>query len=222
MARKIIIKKSLFLAVGSLERLPDFSLLHTKMKNFSMTLIPSLKKLINEYAILASLAELNLEQEEKLCEILEQASQDEIVAFWISEVDYILGKSSGLLNPEDLNYYEDQKAGIREHLWSNLKCIDIDDSQYLQTILASLAELNLEQEEKLCEILEQASQDEIVAFWISQVDYILGESLGLLKPEDLNYYEDQKAGIREHLWSNLKCIDIDDSQYLQTIKSEPE
>ncbi|NEP85521.1 MAG: hypothetical protein F6K18_01035 [Okeania sp. SIO2C2] len=46
-----------------------------------MTLTPSLKKLINEYAVLASLPELNLEQEEKLGEILEQASEDEIVAF---------------------------------------------------------------------------------------------------------------------------------------------
>ncbi|MDY7007696.1 MAG: hypothetical protein SWX82_28105 [Cyanobacteriota bacterium] len=127
-------KIKLLLLDSYIEELSGFSLLHTETKNCSMTLTASLKKLINKYAMLASLPELNLEQEEKLGEILEQASEDEIVAFWISEVDYILGKSSGLLKPEDLNYYEDQKAGIREHLWSNLKFIDIDDSQYLQTI----------------------------------------------------------------------------------------
>jgi len=93
-----------------------------------MNLIPSLKKVINEYAILASLPELNLEQEEKFSEILEQASQNEILSFWISEVDYILGESLGLLNPEDLNYYEDKKAILREHWLSNLKFLDIDNS----------------------------------------------------------------------------------------------
>ncbi|GGA54082.1 hypothetical protein [Okeania sp. KiyG1] len=54
-----------------------------------MTLTPNLKKLINESVILASLSELNLEQEEQLGEILEQASQKEILAFSISEVDYL-------------------------------------------------------------------------------------------------------------------------------------
>ncbi|NEP80377.1 MAG: hypothetical protein F6K39_20730 [Okeania sp. SIO3B3] len=92
----------------------------------SMTLTLSLKKLINEYIKLASLPELNLEQEEKLGEILEQASQNEILSFWISEVDYILGESLGLLKPEDLNYYEDQKALLREHFFSDLKPLDID------------------------------------------------------------------------------------------------
>lgn len=93
-----------------------------------MTLTPSLKKLINEYAMSAYLHELNPEQEEKLSEILEQASQNEILAFWISEVDYILGESLGLLKPEDLNYYEDQKPLFMEHWLSNLQCLDIDNS----------------------------------------------------------------------------------------------
>ncbi|NEO57499.1 MAG: hypothetical protein F6K54_33175 [Okeania sp. SIO3B5] len=96
-------------------------------KHFSMALTPSLKKLINEYAILASLPELNLEQEEKLGEILEQANQNQILAFWIAEVDYILGESLGLLKPENLNYYEDQKAVLREHFSSDLTYLDIDE-----------------------------------------------------------------------------------------------
>ncbi|GGA54075.1 hypothetical protein [Okeania sp. KiyG1] len=96
--------------------------------NYSMTLTLSLKKLINEYVRLASLPELNLEQEEKLGEILEQASQNEILSFWISEVDYILGESLGLLKPEDLNYYEDQKALLKEQFFSNLKPLDINKS----------------------------------------------------------------------------------------------
>ncbi|NEP80376.1 MAG: hypothetical protein F6K39_20725 [Okeania sp. SIO3B3] len=54
-----------------------------------MTLTLNLKKLINEYVILASLSELNLEQEEQLSEIFEQVSQKEILAFWISEVGYL-------------------------------------------------------------------------------------------------------------------------------------
>lgn len=93
-----------------------------------MTLTPSLKKLINEYAMLSSLPELNLEQEKQLGEVLDQASQNEILAFWISELDYILGEGLGLLKPEDFNYYEDQKALFREHCLSNLKCSDIDNS----------------------------------------------------------------------------------------------
>ena len=96
--------------------------------NYSMTLIPSLKKLINEYVRLASLPELNLEQEEKLSEILEQASQNKILNFWISEVDYILGESLGLLKPEDLNYSEDKKALLRGIFFSDIKYLDINDS----------------------------------------------------------------------------------------------
>jgi len=99
-----------------------------KTANFSMTLTPSLKKLINEYVRLASLPELNLEQEEKFSEILEQASHNKILAFWISEVDYILGESLGFLKPEDLSYYEDQKALLREHFLNKIKCLDIDNS----------------------------------------------------------------------------------------------
>ncbi|MGD1716613.1 hypothetical protein [Dapis sp. BLCC M172] len=103
-------------------------------KNCPMTLTSSLKQLINEYAMLSSLPELNLEQEEKLGEILEQASENEIMAFWISEVDYILGESLGLLKPEDLNYYEDQKAILREHFWSDIK-IDSSDTYKLENHL---------------------------------------------------------------------------------------
>ncbi|NER07745.1 MAG: hypothetical protein F6K17_36875 [Okeania sp. SIO3C4] len=98
-----------------------------QIKNFSMALTPSLKKLINEYAILAFLPELNLEQEEKLGEILEEANQNQILAFWIAEVDYIFGESLGLLKPEDLNCYEDQKAVLREHFFSDLTYLDIDE-----------------------------------------------------------------------------------------------
>ncbi|NEQ37714.1 MAG: hypothetical protein F6K40_16155 [Okeania sp. SIO3I5] len=84
--------------------------------------------LINEYVRLACLPELNLKQEEKLGEILEQVSQNKILAFWISEVDYILGESLGLLKPEDLNYYEDQKSLLRAYFLNDIKCLDIDES----------------------------------------------------------------------------------------------
>lgn len=121
-----IFNSSVFVECLELEQL-DFPLLHTKIKNFSMTLTPSLKKLINEYAILAFLPELNLEQEEKLGEILDQANQNQILGFWIAEVDYILGESLGLLKSENLNSYEDQKAVLREHFSSYLTYLDLDE-----------------------------------------------------------------------------------------------
>ncbi len=86
-----------------------------KPKDCFTTLSASSEKLIIEYAMLASLTELNRQQEEKLSEILEQASQSETIAFWIAEVDHILGHSLGFLKPQDRHSYEDQKAWLREH-----------------------------------------------------------------------------------------------------------
>ncbi len=85
------------------------------------TLSPQLEKLIYEYAWLASLPELNQQQAELLGEILEQASQSEIIAFWIAEIDHILGHPLGLLKPQDRHSYEDQKARLREHFVEDQK-----------------------------------------------------------------------------------------------------
>ncbi|MDJ0517356.1 MAG: hypothetical protein QNJ74_14265 [Trichodesmium sp. MO_231.B1] len=92
-----------------------------KPKDCFTTLNPELEKLIHEYARLASLPELNQQQAELLGEILEQASQSEIIGFWIAEVDHFLGHPLGLLKPQDRHSYEDQKARLREHFFEDQK-----------------------------------------------------------------------------------------------------
>jgi len=98
-----------------------------KLTDFFTTLSPKLEKLITEYARLAALPELNEQQAEQLGQILEQASQSEIIAFWIAEIDHILAHSLGLLEPQDCHSYDDQKALLREHFVREGKYLPADE-----------------------------------------------------------------------------------------------
>ena len=80
---------------------------------------PELKIMLLEYYELASLYHLSEQQEERLSQILEQATCSEILAFWIAEIDHILSHKLSLLELEDRKSYQDQKAFLREYLTAN-------------------------------------------------------------------------------------------------------
>ena len=72
--------------------------------------------LVSEYAKLASLLTLSEQQKIRLQEILDLSVEDEILNFWITEVDHIISHKLGFLNKNSIQDYQNQKALLREHL----------------------------------------------------------------------------------------------------------
>ncbi len=72
--------------------------------------------LAGEYAKLASLLTLSEQQEIRLQEILALAVEDEVLNFWITEIDHIISHKLGVLNNDSIQDYQNQQALLREHL----------------------------------------------------------------------------------------------------------
>ncbi|MEL7034598.1 MAG: hypothetical protein AAFO04_03105 [Cyanobacteria bacterium J06592_8] len=80
---------------------------------------PHLQKVMQQYWKLANLRTLSDRQQEKLAQILELATESEILAFWIAEIDHIIGHKRGVLETEDRVSYNNQQALLREYLMLN-------------------------------------------------------------------------------------------------------
>jgi hypothetical protein len=76
---------------------------------------PAVMKRVLEYANLAALPQPSAQQEERLGEILAKAVDDEVLSFWITEVDHLLGHYLNLLDEDDRESYQDQQALLREY-----------------------------------------------------------------------------------------------------------
>jgi murein L,D-transpeptidase YcbB/YkuD len=75
--------------------------------------------------------------------------------------------------------------------------------------LASKPELSSEEADRLNEMLYVAESTKILSFWLSEIDYRIGQRLGLLNDHYYHQYEDMKAFLREYLASlNLEASDI--------------
>ncbi len=84
--------------------------------SYSDSCSQSLTKVFEEYLQLSSLNCLTSEQEERLAMILEQAETNDELAFLLSEGDQIIGDRCGLLDNENLDYYNDQFAWLQEEI----------------------------------------------------------------------------------------------------------
>lgn len=71
--------------------------------------------LVLEYAKLASLPRLSELEESRFEEILTVAEDNEIVHFWLTEIDHVLGHYLGLLDEDDRESYRDQQAVMKEY-----------------------------------------------------------------------------------------------------------
>ncbi|WP_413164832.1 hypothetical protein ACL6C3_01895 [Capilliphycus salinus ALCB114379] len=80
---------------------------------------PHLQKVVLQYWELACLPYLSDKQQEQLAEILERATESEVLTFWIAEIDHIIAHKLGLLNPEERTSYQNQQALLREYLAIN-------------------------------------------------------------------------------------------------------
>jgi hypothetical protein len=73
-------------------------------------------KLALEYARLASLPQLSEKDANRLEEILAIANHIDILNFWITEVDHILGHHLDLLDEDNRESYQDQQALLKDYV----------------------------------------------------------------------------------------------------------
>jgi hypothetical protein len=74
-----------------------------------------IKAIALEYAHLASQPNLLPQQADRLGEILTIAVENNILSFWLAEIDHILGHYLNILDDAARRSYEDQQALLREH-----------------------------------------------------------------------------------------------------------
>ena len=81
---------------------------------------PEIMQIAQEYGRLAAIRNPSEAEADRLGEILEMASQDCLLSFWIEEADHLLGHDLGLLDEHDRESYQDQQALLREHQGNSL------------------------------------------------------------------------------------------------------
>jgi hypothetical protein len=77
-------------------------------------------KLAQEYEKISVLENLSNLEADRLVEILEIAESNSQLNSLISEIDFCLAFKKGYLNENSINYYESQRAKLRESLKINL------------------------------------------------------------------------------------------------------
>jgi hypothetical protein len=77
---------------------------------------PEVMQLALEYANLAALPIPLEQQADRLGEILEQAMDNRVLSFWITEIDHMLGHHLGLLDEDARESYRDQQVLLREYV----------------------------------------------------------------------------------------------------------
>jgi hypothetical protein len=75
-----------------------------------------MKQIILEYAKLAALHNPSEQEADKLERILDLALDNELLSFWIVEIDHLLGHQLGLLDEEHREHYKDQESLLKEYL----------------------------------------------------------------------------------------------------------
>ena len=184
-------------------KLKEFLSVNQTVESYQLT--PKQKSLIQEYSKLANLSELSESNAERMGEILEMAESDDLLSSWIEKIDEKISENNGLFSEENLDYYENEKARIKEFLPVNetLKSYQLtaEKKSLIQEYskLANLPELSESNADRMGEILEMAESDDLLSFWIEKIDEEISERLGLFSEENLDYYENQKARIKEFL-----------------------
>lgn len=77
---------------------------------------PEIWEILLEYHRLASSHRLSQEEETRLGRILDRACANEVMTFWIGEIDYLIGKNLGLFTPQNCHSYYNQQAQLKEYL----------------------------------------------------------------------------------------------------------
>ncbi|MGD1704309.1 hypothetical protein, partial [Dapis sp. BLCC M229] len=95
-------------------KIKEFLPVNQTLESYQLT--PKQKSLIQEYSKLANLPELSESEADRIGEILEMAESDNLLSSWIEKIDEEISENNGLFSEENLDYYENQKAKIKEFL----------------------------------------------------------------------------------------------------------
>lgn len=76
---------------------------------------PEVMKLVLKYATLTALSSRSESDDDCIGKILEVAGYNEVLSFWIVEVDHFLGHTLGLLNEDSRESYRNQQALLRDY-----------------------------------------------------------------------------------------------------------
>jgi murein L,D-transpeptidase YcbB/YkuD len=89
---------------------------------------------VMDYCRLSSSPNLSEEDADRLEAIMAEAESDEVLNFWLIEVDQILARKLGLLDAEHSASYADQQAWLREYLVPQIQ-EDLTHNRELQELL---------------------------------------------------------------------------------------
>ncbi|MDZ8262743.1 hypothetical protein [Nostoc sp. ChiQUE01b] len=84
-----------------------------EIKNPELPLTHEQKNIIREYCSLASLSSLSESEAQRIADIQEIAQIDQILDFWITEADYVIGQKLKLINENEQKNFQ---ARLREYL----------------------------------------------------------------------------------------------------------
>jgi Putative peptidoglycan binding domain len=88
----------------------------TNMKTMLEEVYKKNHQVMEAYYRLSTQPELSDQDADFLDEILQQAELDASLNFFLGEIDYMIGLTSGLRDEAHVESYRDQKAWLREHL----------------------------------------------------------------------------------------------------------
>ncbi|MGB3509801.1 MAG: hypothetical protein WBA93_11270 [Microcoleaceae cyanobacterium] len=165
---------------------------------------------------LANLPELSESNAERMGEILEMSESGDLLSSWIEKIDEEIFEKFGLFSEDNLDYYENQKARVKDflpvHQTLNQKSLI---QEYLK--LANLPELSESNAARMGKILEMGESDDLLSSLIEKIDEEISEKFGLFSEDNLDYYEDKKAKIKEILLVNqtLESYQLSSSRYFQ-------
>jgi hypothetical protein len=97
---------------------------------------PEIMQLALEYANLAALPIPLEQQADRLGEILEQAVNNRVLSFWITEIDHMLGHHLGLLNEDARESYRDQQVLLREYVETEQKDFPVPVNRQISDYLS--------------------------------------------------------------------------------------
>jgi hypothetical protein len=106
------------LAAGS-SSLTTFEIERSRRSQFNVEDIlsqspPEIMQIVLEYGKLATLINPSEAEADRLADILADACENDVLSFWLAEVDHCLGHHLGLLDEDDREDYLDQQALLRE------------------------------------------------------------------------------------------------------------
>ncbi|NEP82242.1 MAG: T9SS type A sorting domain-containing protein, partial [Okeania sp. SIO3B3] len=143
---------------------------------------------------------------------------------WIEKIGEEISEDNGLFREDNVDYYENQKARIKEFLptYQTVESSQLTSKQksliqeYLK--LANLPELSESNAERMREILEITKSDDLLSSLREKIDSI-SEVLDLYRyrRENFDYYENQKPRIKEFLpvKQNFEYYQLSSSGYFQ-------